>query len=158
MSIVSFCYNVTFIAVNQVNVVTFYPLHYGDIIMGSMASQLTSLSIVYPTVYSDTDQRKHQSSASLVFVLGIQRWPVNSPHKGPVTRKMFPVDDVFMIRCKIRWLPHQSVDSIAKFHVQTLEVASFLVLWWFCPRPYETISAKLRDSIPVVYQLAVGHE
>ena len=33
------------------------------------------------------------------FVLGIHRWPVNSPHKGPVTRKMFPFDDVIMIIC-----------------------------------------------------------
>ena len=42
------------------------------------------------------DQRKHQSSASLAFVWGIHRWPVNSPHKWPVTRKMFPFDDVIM--------------------------------------------------------------
>ena len=47
-------------------------------------------------VYSGADQRKHQSSASLAFVLGIHRWPVNSPHKWPVTRKMFPFDDVIM--------------------------------------------------------------
>ena len=40
--------------------------------------------------------RKHQSSASLAFVQGIHRWPVNSPHKWPVTRKMFPLDDVIM--------------------------------------------------------------
>ena len=64
--------------------------------MGAMASQITSLAIVNSTIYSDADQRKHQSSASLVFVLGIHRWPVNSPHKGPVTRKMFPFDDVIM--------------------------------------------------------------
>ena len=38
----------------------------------------------------------HQSSASLAFVRGIHRWPVNSPHKLPVTRKMFPFDDVIM--------------------------------------------------------------
>ena len=44
----------------------------------------------------DADQRKHQSSASLAFVPGIHRWPVNSPHKWPVTRKMFPFDDVIM--------------------------------------------------------------
>ena len=61
-----------------------------------MASQITSLMIVYSTVYSGADQRKHQSSASLVFVWEIHRWPVNSPHKGPVTRKMFPFDDVIM--------------------------------------------------------------
>ena len=70
--------------------------HYNDVIMSSMASQITSLTIVYSTVYSDADQRKHQSSASLAFVQGIHQSPVNSPHKGPVTRKMFPFDDVIM--------------------------------------------------------------
>ena len=65
---------------------TFY---YNDVIMGAMVSQITSLMIVYLTVYSDPDQRKHQSSASLAFVWGIHRWPVNSPHKWPITRKCF---------------------------------------------------------------------
>ena len=64
--------------------------------MSKMASQITSLTIVYSTVYSGVDQRKHQSSTSLAFVRGIHRWPMNSPHKGPVTRKMFPFDDVVM--------------------------------------------------------------
>ena len=68
----------------------------GDVIMSAMASQITSLTIVYSIVYSCGYQRKHQSSASLAFVGGIHRWPVNSPHKGPVTRKMFPLDDVIM--------------------------------------------------------------
>ena len=70
--------------------------HYNDVIMSTIASQMTSLTIVYSTVYSDADQRKHQSSASLAFVRGIHRGPVNSPHKWPVTRKMFPFDDVIM--------------------------------------------------------------
>ena len=71
--------------------------HYCDvIIISAMASQITNLTIVYPTVYSGTDQRKHQSSTSLPFVGRIQRWLVNSPHKGPVTRKMFPFDDVII--------------------------------------------------------------
>ena len=48
-----------------------------------------SITNVYSTVYSDTDQRKHQSSASLVFVRGILRWPVNSPHKGQWHGKCF---------------------------------------------------------------------
>ena len=64
--------------------------HYSDVIMGGIASLITSLTLVYSTVYSDADQRKHQSSASLAFVRGIRRGPVNSPHKLPVTRKMFP--------------------------------------------------------------------
>ena len=68
-------------------------LHYKDVIMGAIASQITSLAIVYSIVYSDADQRKHQSSAPLAFVWWIHRGPVNSPHKWPVTRKMFPFDD-----------------------------------------------------------------
>ena len=64
--------------------------------MGAMASQITSLAM-YSTVYSGQGQRKHQSSASLTFVWGIHRWPVNSPHKWPLTRKMFPFDDVIMV-------------------------------------------------------------
>ena len=82
--------------------------HYSDIILTAMASQITSLTIVYPSVYSSADQRKYQSSASLAFVReihrwpalafvrGIHRWPMNFWHKGPVTRKMFPFDDVIM--------------------------------------------------------------
>ena len=63
--------------------------YYHDVIMGTMAFQITSLTTVYSTVYSRADERKHQSSASLAFVWGIHRWPVNSPHKWPVTRKCF---------------------------------------------------------------------
>ena len=70
--------------------------HYSDAIMGAMASQITSLTIVYPNVYSGADQRKHRTSALLAFVRGIHRWPVNSPNKWPVTRKMFPFDDVII--------------------------------------------------------------
>ena len=73
------------------------PYHYDDVIMDAIESLITSLTIVYSTVYSDADQRKHQSSASLAFVWGIHRGPVNSPHKWPVTRKMLPLDDVIMI-------------------------------------------------------------
>ena len=57
--------------------------------MGAIASLITSLTIVYSTGYSDADQRKHKSSASLAFVWRIHRGPVNSPHKWPVTRKCF---------------------------------------------------------------------
>ena len=64
--------------------------HYSDVIMSAIAYQITSLTIVYSTIYSGTDQRKHQSSASQAFERGIYRWTVNSSHKGPVTRKMFP--------------------------------------------------------------------
>ena len=65
--------------------------------MGAIGSHITSLTIIYWMIYSDSDQRKHESSTSLAFVRGIHRGPVNSPHKGPVTRKMFPFDDVIML-------------------------------------------------------------
>ena len=64
--------------------------------MGATASQITSLTIVYLTVYSGADQRKHQSSASLAFMRGIHRRPVNSPHIWPVTLQMFLFDDVIV--------------------------------------------------------------
>ena len=71
-------------------------IHYDDVIMCAIASQITSLTIFYSTVYPGADQSKHQSSASLAFVWGIHRGPVNSPHRWPVTRKMFPFDDVII--------------------------------------------------------------
>ena len=71
--------------------------HYNDVIMSTMASQITSLTIVYSMFYLSADERKQQSSATLAFVRGIHRRPVNSPHKGPITRKMFPFDDVIML-------------------------------------------------------------
>ena len=70
--------------------------HYIDVLMGAIESQIPSLTIVYSTVYSGADQRRHESSASLAFVRKIHRGPVNSPQRWPVTRKMFPFDDVIM--------------------------------------------------------------
>ena len=63
--------------------------HYSDAILSVMVSQITGIPIAYP-------KRKHQSSTSLVFVKGIHRSPVNSPHKGPVTWKLFPFVDIIM--------------------------------------------------------------
>ena len=88
-------------------------LHYDDVIMTMLASQITSLTVVYSIVYSGVNQRKHQSSASLAFVREIHRGPVNFPHKWPVTRKMFPFDDVIMcnyISMQI-WFWSQSMDE-----------------------------------------------
>ena len=65
------------------------PSFYNNVIMGTIASLINSHRSVYSTLYSDADERKHQSSAWL--------FPVNSPHKWPITRKMFPFDDVIMI-------------------------------------------------------------
>ena len=89
--------------------------HYNDVIMSTMASQITSITTLYSIIYWSVHQRKHQSSASLTFMRGIHRGPVNSPHKGPVTRKMFPFDEVIMM---MLW-------SIQKLH-QT----------WYSSQPY----------------------
>ena len=72
--------------------------HHNDVIMSAVASQIISLTIVYSTVYSGADQRKYQNPASPAFVRGNHQWPVNMPHKGPVMRKMFPSDDVIMVK------------------------------------------------------------
>ena len=116
--------------------------HYSDVIIGAMATQITSLTIVYPTVYSDTDQRKHQSSAWLDFAWEIHRWPVISPHKGPVTRKMLPFGDVtwdkyFLIgrtnKCDTEILPryfdnqHQGVSPAKEHNFHEMNRLMFLI-------------------------------
>ena len=65
--------------------------HQNDVIMSAMAFQITGVSMVCSTVFWSADQKRHQSIASLAFARGIYRWPVNSPHKGQVTQKMFPL-------------------------------------------------------------------
>ena len=95
--------------------------HYGDVIMGMIWSQITSLTIVFSIVYSNIDQRKHRSSASLAFEKGIHRGSVNSPHKWPVTRKMFPLDDVIM--------SNSQKTSIARPYERALQCLLW-VIWW----------------------------
>ena len=155
--------------------------HYNDVIMGAIASQITSLTIVYSTVYSDADQRKHQSSASLAFVWGIHRGPVNSPHKWPVTLTMFPFDDVIMIampqnemlyaamdRCEVN--PPVIVDSphyetvmrrFDFFHVSLNKLLNeqannqwFEISW----RLYDVIAMTLHLKEPVIFNFIIGSE
>ena len=98
-----------------------FSIHYIDVIMTTIASQITSLTVVYSTVYSGVDQRKHQSSASLAFVRGIHRGPVNSPHNGPVTRKMFPFDDVIMNLLSFNHSSARSMSILITWHGN---------IWW----------------------------
>ena len=130
--------------------------HYNDVIMGTIASQITSLSIVYSIVYSDADQRKHQSSTSLTFVRGIHRGPVNSPHKWPVTREMFPFDDVIMhwSKCKL-WekVRHSS-------HVFTLIICRHGAIWHQWHMGWPDLSDHTMDPLQVVGStpnLTTGH-
>ena len=108
-------------------------IHYRDVIMKTIAFQISSVSIVYLTVSTGADQRKHQSSASLAFVRVIYRGPVNSPHKGPVTRKMFPFDDVIMHSLNYHHLSLPMARSLFK------SPPSIVVIVWSC---------KIIDVIP----------
>ena len=66
-------------------------IHYSDVTMSTMPSQITSRTIVYSIIFSVADHRKHQSSAPLALVRGIHRSPVNSAHKWPMKREMLPL-------------------------------------------------------------------
>ena len=110
---------------------------YNYVIMGAMASQMTSLTI-YLTVYSGADQRKHQRSALVAFVRGIHRWPANSPHKWPVTRKMFPFDDVIMV------LQTTFSDAFAG------AITFVLGHWFHC---HQSVFSRPMDSASVLVQM-----
>ena len=101
-------------------------MHYSDVIMVPMASQITSLTIINPIVYSGADQRKHQSSASLAFVREIHRWQVNFPQKWPVTRKMFPFDDVTMASR----LTHWSLNEMVGIPANSISIFLKMVTFW----------------------------
>ena len=79
--------------------------HCSDVIMGAGVSNHQPYDCLLNRVYSGADQRKHQSSASLAFARGIHRWPVNSSHKWPLARKMFPFDDVIMTHISYIYFP-----------------------------------------------------
>ena len=79
-----------------------FTVPYNDVIMTTIASQITSLAFVYSTVYSDADQRKHQSSASLAFVWGIPRDRWIPRTKGQLRGKCFHL-------MTSSWMGHQQV-------------------------------------------------
>ena len=114
--------------------------HYSDVIIGAMASQMTGVSIGCSTVCSASDQRLHQSSASLAFVRGIHWWPVNSPHKGPVTRNMFLFDGVIMISP----YPGASCGYLIWVYLKKNKRHVVLLVWsMFCFRPCVSTSNVL---------------
>ena len=120
-------------------------LHFGDVIMGVMASQITSLEIVYLAVYSGGDQRKHQSSAPLVCVRGINRWTANSPHiNGQYCGKCFHLmtsscqlfDSLFRRRSKktsklrVTGLCAGISPVNGEFPAQMASTAENVSIWW----------------------------
>ena len=121
--------------------------------MSAMTSQITSLTIVYSTVYSDADQRKHQSSTSLAFVRGIHRWPVNSPQKGPMARKKFPFDDVIML-CILFMLSRLFLDMFRNI------LCAWLVLYimWYKWARLEMTIIKVWNNEATVIPLIYAHQ
>ena len=121
--------------------------HYSDMIMSAMASWITGVSIIYLTVCSGADQRKYQNFASLAFARGNHRSPANSPHKGPVTRKMFPFVDVIMS------LSITAVDDwFNNYHAVTyLAISSWLIIrsLWSCSPKFCPL------SIPHIYYMSI---
>ena len=77
--------------------------HYDDVRMDAIASQITSLTIVYSTFHSGADQSKHQSSASLAFVWGIQPGTGEFPAQMASNAENVPFDDVIMFFLSGGW-------------------------------------------------------
>ena len=114
--------------------------HYCDVILGAVASPVTSLTTVYSSVHSGVDQRKHQSSAPLAFVWGIHRWLVNCPHKCPVTRKMFPFDDVIMERFGTSFIQDNTFDMLSAKYRPFVQICSVLYVLKYLNPQYSMIS------------------
>ena len=110
--------------------------HYRDVILSAIASEIISVLIVYWTVCSGTDQRKHHSSAPLAFVRRIYRWPMISPHKGLVTWKMLSFDDTILKDPWCRKLFHVPMSSRHQIKRYTREIvtrasdAVKVSIWW----------------------------
>ena len=114
--------------------------HYIDVIISVMASQIASVAIVGWNVESGIGQRRHQSSVSLAFVRWILRWPVHSPHKGPVPQKRVPFDDAIIIvnikqrlfECIAKWEPFVKFNQLSVF----LSTRLFVIQgWWHAGMP-----------------------
>ena len=136
--------------------------HYSDIIMSMMASQITGVSIVCFAVCSGTDQRKHQSSMSLVFVRGIHQSLVDSPHKGPVMQKMFPSAAVVVMLHVIIWftvLHYNSTDwsSRAADRLCCVMLPRFWLFWTtFTIRNFSKIQLKCDPSTWIMHVSSAG--
>ena len=136
---------------NKYHVYGIHSTHYDDVIMSTIASQITSLTIIYSTIYSGADQSKHQRSASLAFVWGIHRGPVNSPHKWPVTRKMFPFNDVIMRQLKSKPYNQATVKALFQIKISTTYLKYSCTL-----QPLKSYSPE-KQNMGIINSFAPGH-
>ena len=135
------------ISVNLKKYIDFH--HYNDVIMGRMASQINSLTIVYSTVYSGARLfRRRSMKTSKLRVTGLCAWnsPVTgeSPHKWSVTWTMFPFDDVIMFTKNnvkmwfwLHWV--YGLHPIIKISISVQHILwnkpRLFELWIICPCP-----------------------
>ena len=124
---------------------------------GAIVSQINGVSIACSTLCSGADQRKHQSSASLASVTEIHRWPVDSPHKEPVARKMFPLDDVIMNYGGVIWCRINSL-----FWLATHKTSTFLITGPFSGetprhRRFPWQRASNAASVSIAWRHCVGN-
>ena len=112
-------------------------------IMGAIASQITSCTIVYSTICWDAVQRKHQSSASLAFVRGIHREPVNSPHKWPVTRSFDVSILSWQKKLKEMWLCRYLFTLKTIFYTNVLLFVDKRIFWYMHPFLCKVLSELL---------------
>ena len=140
------------------------PRHYIDVIMSAMASQI-SVSLVCATVYSGANQRKHRSSASLAIV----RESGGFPSQRPVTRKMFPFDDVIVgilseadVRCSIWNATLVTIITRSTILAYYLYVKSLQLIWISGKRKWDLrvpdLQASGRDTFEFVFDCLVEME
>ena len=100
--------------------------------MSAMAPQITSLTIVYSTVYSKHRSKKTSKPPVTGLWEGIQWSPVNSSHKGPVTRKMFLFDDVIMCKGEIWGVFCRYKLCSTLVTVIMYAISCYLIVAWWC--------------------------
>ena len=120
--------------------------HYNDLIMSAMGSQITGVSMVCSTICSGADQRKCQSSVSLAFVRGIHRWPEGSPHKGPVSRKKFPFDDIIMACYPVCHTQFLTASACSSYKIVHAKISRFCNLFWSCQYLYPAQLVKCAST------------
>ena len=120
-------------------------IHFDNITLTSQWAswRLTSPAIPVFATFTGTRQRIHQSSASLAFVRGIHRWPVDSPQKGPVTRKKFPFDDVTMNMKGQMDALYTSGNNLFYFHCIGYRKICSRVLKWVAQNVFTSILAPI---------------
>ena len=126
--------------------------HSSDVIMEALASQISDDSIVCSTVGSGADQRRHQSSASLAFVRGLNGWPVKSSHKGPVTWKMLAFDDVItLFKFYLTRIKEKRVGPSKREYLRVY----FIFFWW----PHKHITWNGRPLVEDMFnELVIPHK